>query len=146
MNLNKWEREKKKKMRNRTDWQRVWNLFVCLHVYLGSREEIPITFLCAWTQFPPHRRLQPWPDLGLYLTLSLEVLWAVVKLLFVAGGEVSREAESLREKRHLISTQSLACQRLHLCALCDLEYYSVYWPWKKKKNNSSSAWYNFNGI
>ncbi len=57
------------------------------------------------------QRLQPWPDLGPSLRLSLEVLWVVVALLFAGRGEVSREAEILREERHLISTlRGLGCQ------------------------------------
>lgn len=40
-------REQKKEMRNQIDWLKVWNLFVCRHVYSGSREGIPITFLSA---------------------------------------------------------------------------------------------------
>lgn len=91
------KKRKKKEMRNQMDWLRVWNLFVCRHVYLGSREGIPITFLRAYT-FSPHKTLQPWPDLGPYLRLSLEVPWVVVKLLIVRERrrEVSREAEVLR--------------------------------------------------
>lgn len=99
--------------------------FVRLSSIWGSRDGIAIPFLSAYAFSPPTKRLQPWPDFGPYLRLSLGVLWAVVKSLFAVRGEVSREADILREgKSFNFYTQraGLPARRMQLCTLCDLEY------------------------
>ncbi len=107
MNLTKWGSNKKKKKKSNEKLNRLVDSLelVCLSIW-GQGKEFPLLSQCV-----PHKRLQPRPDPGPYLRLSLEVLWVVVILLFAVRGEVSREPEILREERHLISTlRELGCQ------------------------------------
>lgn len=88
-------------------------LFVCLFVGVciwGQGKDFLLPSSVR-THISAHKRPQPWPYLCPYLRLSLEAVWALDKLLFAARGEVSREADILREQKHLISTlRELGCQ------------------------------------